>query len=164
MLTGDWDKGLEALRKLSVELPRMAERETKRAGILARDSVKKYIRSQPANWPKLQAATIARKHSSAMLIDTAQMVNSITYQTMNPCSVFVGVLRTAMRKDTGKPMVNIARVHEYGFMGQVTNSKTGTTYTQNIPPRGFLFPTLLKIEKELKQNWIKAVTEAIQQA
>ena len=148
---------------MPVLLQRAAERETKRAGIIARDSVKKLIHSQPVTWPKLQAATIARKHSSKMLIDTADMVNSITYQPVNPYSVFVGVLRTVTRKDTGKPMVNIARVHEYGFMGQVT-TKTGKTYTQNIPARPFLYPTLLKIEKQLKENWIKAVTEAIQQA
>jgi phage gpG-like protein len=160
-LTGDWGKASYALEQFSTISHQAAEKETRKAGIIAADAVKKYIRSQPPSWPPLKQATIDRKHSSMMLIDHGDLVNSITHQVTTPTSVFVGVLKTAKRKSGKTPLVNIARVHEYGFYGMVTNSKTGTTYLLHIPARSFLRPTLRHIEPFLRQAWIESLKQTI---
>jgi phage gpG-like protein len=138
------------------------KQETREAGVLAVDAVKKYVRSQPPSWPPLKQATLDRKRSSRMLIDHGDLVNSITKELVNQGSVFIGVLRTAQRRKgrTGKPLVDIARVHEYGFYGTVT-SKTGKSYLLHIPPRSFLRPTLRHIEPFLRQQWIEALKQTI---
>jgi len=160
-MTGDWGKGVGALAKFTSILQREAKQQTRKAGIVAADSVKKYIRNQPPQWPPLKAATIKRKGSSKMLIDHGDLINSITHQLVNPFSVFVGILRTAQRKSDKSSLVNIARVHEFGFYGMVTNSKTGKSYLLHIPARSYLRPTILAIEPHLRQAWIEALRQVI---
>lgn len=53
-----------------------------------------------------------RRPTGKVLIDTAQMRNSITVKQKG-LEVFVGILRTSRGKD-GRPLANIARVHEFG--------------------------------------------------
>jgi len=159
-LTGDWGKASHALEQFSSIFHQAAEKETRKAGIIAADAVKKYIRSQPPSWPPLKAATIRRKGSSMMLIDHGDLINSITHQVLTRESVFVGVLKTAQRKSGKTPLVNIARVHEYGFYGMVT-SKTGKSYLLHIPARSFLRPTLQHIEPFLRQAWIEVLKQTI---
>ncbi len=131
--------------------------------MLARDQVKKNIVNQAFPWEPLKAATIARKGSSKILIDKGDLVHSITFKVLGPYAAFVGVLRTA-RRSNGQGLVNIARVHEFGFMGYVTNSKTGTRYFLRIPARAYLQPTLDQIRERLYTNWRQEVVQALQRS
>lgn len=152
-MTGDWDRALGALNKLPGTIRAAAERATKKNAMIARDAIKRNIRDQVFDWEPLQAATIARKGSSKMLIDKGDLLNSITFKIVTPYAAFVGVLRTATRRDGNAPLVNIARIHEFGFMGYVTNPNTGTVYFLRIPPRSFIMPTINEIRDELYGNW-----------
>jgi len=163
-LYGDWDKSINGLEQLSRELRAAAEKATKKNAMLARDAVKKRIRNQDPDWEKLKETTILRKGSSKMLIDHGDLMNSITFEILSPYRAFVGVLRTARRSDTAAPLVNIARVHEYGFQGMVTHGKTGTKFFLRIPPRPYLGPTIRSIERELFLNWQNEVAAAIVRA
>lgn len=42
--------------------------------------VRDLIHGQPSEWPPLQEATIAAKGSDKALIDTGELINSITYK------------------------------------------------------------------------------------
>jgi len=74
----------------------------------------------------------ARKRGTAStkaLIDTADMRNSVTYKGMKmPMGVFIGLLRTAMHRETGESVANLGEIHEHG------------TLNGHIPPRPFIFP------------------------
>ena len=108
----------------------------------------------------LAAETIAHKGSSKPLINHGDLLNSVTYKILTPHSAFVGVLRQTRRKDNNAPMVNIARVHEFGFSGTV-NLK-GSAYTLIIPARPYLLPTLRENIAALRRNWLKAVKRAVE--
>ncbi len=149
------------MNKLPDIVRQAAEKATKKNASFAAEQVRRNIRDQVFDWEPLQAATIARKGSSKMLIDKGDLLNSITFKAINPYSAFVGVLRTASRKKSGDSLVNIARVHEFGFMGYVTNSKTGTTYFLRIPARSYLRPTIEQIRDELYENWRVEVRKAV---
>ncbi len=128
--------------------------------MLARDQVKKNIVNQAFPWEPLKATTIARKGSSKILIDKGDLLHAITFKVLSPYAAFVGVLRTA-RRSNGRGLVNIARVHEFGFMGFVTNSNTGTRYFLRIPARAYLQPTLDQIRERLYTNWRQEVVQAL---
>ncbi len=146
-----------------------AERATTKGATLARDQVKKNIINQAFPWEPLKAATIARKGSSKILIDKGDLVHSITFKMLTPYAAFIGVLRTA-RRSNGQGLVNIARVHEFGFMGYVTNTVTGTRYLLRIPARSFLRATLDQLTSggtargRLFDHWHKEVVQALQRS
>ena len=51
-------------------------------GIWARDAMKRRINEQPSEWPALKPATVRRKgkRKNKMLINTGQLINSITFK------------------------------------------------------------------------------------
>jgi len=163
-MTGDWDKVSRFVETITGELRKAAEIATKKGATLARNQIKRNITDQVFPWEPLQPATIKRKGSSKILIDKGDLRNSITFKLTGPYSAFVGVLRTATRKNTNTSLVNIARVHEFGFMGYVTNSKTGTTYFLRIPQRASIGPTIKQIKDELYKNWKTEVAAAIERS
>lgn len=163
-MSGDWDKANQLFKNLGGELRKAGESATKKAATLARDQIKRNITDQVFPWEPLQPATIKRKGSSTILIDKGDYRNSITFKIITPYSAFIGVLRTATRKDTNAPLVNIARIHEFGFMGYVTNGKTGTTYFLRIPQRAAIGPTLEQIKEQLYKDWQTEVAAAIKRS
>lgn len=74
-----------------------------------------------------------RLRGKKILIATAQLWRSITVQPFGD-QVFVGVLRTAMRRD-GTSGANIAAVHEFG------TDRAGKFHNIKIPKRSFLIAT-----------------------
>lgn len=161
---GAWEDARQTLETLNERLRGAATAATKLAAIKAQSAVKRRIHDQDPRWEPLKAATIRRKGSSKILIDKADLVNSITYQITGPYSAFIGVLRSAIRRNSDRPLVNIARVHEYGFMGYVTNSRTGARYFLRIPARAFLGNTLAEIKDALFELWREEVARAVAKA
>lgn len=164
-LTGDWDKIDRILNPARVRSA--MTRATAKAGVFGEGEVRRGIQSgapggqtfQPLHW-----WTIARKGSTKPLIDNGDLIGSITHEAPDDSSVWIGVKRSAKDKE-GKPLVNIAAVHEFGCVIGVTEKmryylrihglylKKTTTHIV-IPPRPFLHPVL---EDEKFQQKIKAV-------
>lgn len=74
--------------------------------------------SQPG-WEPLSDLTKDIKRSSGMLFDKGELFKSITNKLINYKTAFIGVLRTAKRKDGGS-MANIALVLHEGATIKVT--------------------------------------------
>lgn len=90
-------------------------------------------------------------------------MNSITFRVVSESVAFVGVLRQARSRDGGN-MVDIARVHEYGFHGIVikrAQKRSGIPYMLTIPARPYLGPTLREIAGKLAENWRNHMISAI---
>jgi len=132
-----------------------------RSAIRMRDAVKEKIRDQDPSWERLKETTIFRKKSSKILIEHADLINSITHAILGPYTAMVGVLRTARRRDNNQPLVNIARVQEFGFAGIVTNSTTGASYYLRIPARPYLIPTLEAMKNTIFEIWLRELVLAV---
>ena len=152
-LFGDWDKLANILNpaRMRKELSKV----TKRAGANAAAAVKKGIVSGAPGglpfWP-LRESTIERKGSSKPLIDHGDLLGSITYVDIDINTVWVGV-KKGSRSSSGGDLADIARVHEFGKLIEVTPKMRAYLHSQGlhlkpdteyivIPPRSFLRATL----------------------
>ena len=107
---------------------------------LAQEVVRGLDSQAPAGMPfkPLAESTIkarARKRgktSTKALIDTGDLRNSVVHTiAKNPTRIEVGLLRTAVHKESGLPMANLGKIHEEGVWGG---------FGFKIPPRPFLAP------------------------
>lgn len=170
-LTGDWKRGLKALDVVSANIARETERATKRNAIEAVAAVKQFIRRQDPTWPPLKPSTLRRKRpKTKKLIDKGDLIGSNTFRMIDRWRAFVGVLKQAKGRN-GQSMVNVARVHEFGYRGTTGRMITGSKRAGSkigmklvIPPRPFLFPTLQRIAPKLAKNWREAVVRAVKKA
>ena len=87
---GDWNGAIGILKGLNKLTEKNMKLATKRNGIMLRDKIKKTITDQRGEWPELSEITIARKGSSKMLIDTADMRNSVSYLMVDSKTFFIG--------------------------------------------------------------------------
>lgn len=146
--TGDWQKAYRILDGLNRQIRQNTSLATKANGVALRDAMKKKILvEQPSEWPPLKPATIARKGSSKMLVNHADLVNSINDVTLGTM-VFIGVPRTAKNQD-GEELVNIAAVQVFG------------SEKQGIPPRDFMFTTAREMDLWMKQQMVDACKAAL---
>lgn len=153
---GDWDKAERILNGISDRFTKAVGRGMQKTGVYLQAQVKRGIRDQaPGGKPfrPLSPITIAIKGSTKALIDTGDMLNSVTYKTQEPEWVFIGLLRTA-RSKKGDELANIGAIHEGGAVIKVTNKqrfylmktygwhlKPSTTVLY-IPARPFLAPVM----------------------
>lgn len=116
-----------------LELDRVLKEAKKNAlitiGIVVEEDTKKRFEEQGPDWEPLKPATIAAKGSSAILIDTGLMLNSIESQVNEEeGTVKIGIFK--------KERALIALVHELG------------SPSRNIPARPFMIPAQLKNERD----------------
>jgi len=127
---------------------------SKATGKLAHDLRKQIVtgirKQAPAGiqFKPLRPATIKKKGSSKALIDHGDLIRSINVTKLGDLAYFVGVNRSVMAKN-GKPMVNIAEVHEFG-------TKDG-----RIPARPYLRPTWRVWSHFAEEEWVKLVAKEI---
>lgn len=105
-------------------------------------------KSNGIKWPKIQPETRKRKGSSKPLIDTGQLRNSIVVIKEGD-GAFVGVPSKVKRK--GRPLVDIAWVHEYGKV--IAQRRGGGVVLIKIPQRSFLQSTF---DKHFQQGDVQA--------
>lgn len=109
------------LRKIPLILKNSIQRTMAKQALLLARSIRRGIRTQaPAGQPFLPLAesTILMKGSSKALIDTGDLIASITSKNLvlarRSIARFVGVHRTALGKKEGRNLANIAEIHEFG--------------------------------------------------
>jgi hypothetical protein len=121
-LVGDWEKAHVLARKYrsGLLMHRAFQRAVAQEAQAFRREVVQGIRKQAPGgqaFTPLHPLTILKKKSSKALIDTGSMFQSIAVHRLDDMTFFVGVHRTARSKG-GKPLANIAELHEKG--GRIT--------------------------------------------
>lgn len=127
-LTGQWGEFFSLIKNMYRLMDKNQKIAAKKKSQYLRDKMKQTILDGRPEWPKLKKATIKAKGSSKILIDQADMFNSINAINMEDFESFVGVPANVENSD-GTKLVNIAVVHEAG-------SLDGT-----IPQRSFIDTT-----------------------
>jgi hypothetical protein len=119
-LYGDWRKAEQTLGQLNRRMTANINKATRINAVRLRDRIKEKIRDGDASWPAISGVTADVKGSSKPLIDTGDLMNSVSAVIVKPGYAFIGVPRTAGKVGTSvnaESMVNIAAVHEYGHPG-----------------------------------------------
>lgn len=118
-LTGGWKKMANALdsEAFRKNLEDKMGKATQVNGMMVRGEIRKRIKGK--RYQRNNPMTVLIKKSSTPLVDDGDLFGSITSQTVDAYSVFVGVLRTATDSD-GKPLVNLVQLLHEGGTIQVT--------------------------------------------
>jgi phage gpG-like protein len=152
-LFGDWDKAIKLFGKGTVQ--KAIDLARNQIGVNGVSMVKKgIVGGAPGGkeFAPLSDWTKERKGSSKPLIDTGDLLGSITHELSGNSEVWIGVRRGARAKN-GKDIVDIAAVHEFGCTIAVTAKMRAYLHYQGIhlepdtthiviPERSFLRATL----------------------
>ena len=145
-LYGDWDKALNRLRHININMASNLDKATKRNALAVRDAmIRKFVEGD-RSWPPLAAATIARKGSSKPLIEHGDLMGSINVKPLPHREFFVGVPRAARSKE-GEELVNIGACNEFG--------------TDTIPVRSFVATTLREQDEPTAKRWMEAARKTV---
>lgn len=146
-MIGDWAKTKAFLGRLDKEFQKAYKTGLSRVGQAAEKSLKKGMTEGTPGGQKYtpnHPFTIDRKGSSKPLINQGDLRNSIKSKVVNGTTVFVGINRSAQGKD-GKPLVNIAAIHELG------DGKGGDLLIEVTPKmRAYLHSQGLHLKKDTK--------------
>jgi hypothetical protein len=93
---------------------------------------------QPALTKKYLERKTKQGYSNLTLVRTNTYRQAITFKPFKE-KVFIGVLRASLSKD-GKPIINIAQLHEFGSV------------RQNIPPRPLWRPLIIELKEWIKSS------------
>jgi len=158
ILTGDWDK----VQKLFGN-PMIAGNTMKRIKILGMKRVLAYLEGQIkrnirssgklADKPFATNAPMTlelKKPKTKPLIDTGDMMGSVTRKYIDENNGFVGLLRGEKHTDGGS-VADIGMIHEFGA---IVDKKT-------IPARPFIGPVLKKFKKDAGEVYLKAAGEVL---
>ncbi len=151
------DRGLDRMQRALDGYARRAEAAVsssvgKLAHELRRDIVTGIKKQAPGGikFKPLADSTIQRKGSSKALIDHGDLIRSVNVTNLGGLSYFVGVHRQVTGKN-GKPMVNIAEIHEFG-----------SKKVKNRPPaRPFLRPSYKQWKHSAEKRFADMVGAAL---
>ncbi len=155
-LTGDWNKADKIIFQADFKnFKRVVIKALEKVLIFYKKAIRKNIRTGGAYAGKPfienSEVTIRIKGSSAPLIDTFDMHNSVDY-IINNLLGFVGLERGKMHDASGKPLEDIAKINEMGAIleGGIV-----------IPARPFIRPVLqnVRIFNEAKQIFMKYIRQ-----
>jgi len=137
---GDWGKLKMASTSLAKDLKKAEVMALKKIGLKGETVAKEYILSQPSSWQPLNAEykkwKEANKRSNKTLISSSSYLQSITHKIDARAMVaYAGVTKKTTHKESKRPMMDIAKVHEFGSKGQ------------GIPARPVWRPTLALVKK-----------------
>lgn len=152
-LTGPWKATERELRQIRAALLGRLRVATRQNAEMTRKGLVKHIQNQDLGWAKLKPTYLAYKKkkglSTATLIATSQLMQSITTDLgHDKLSAFVGVLRSAKRKDGEKPE-QIAAIHEYG------------SPRRKIPARPLFGPTMKEQQPHIVKRYRNAIDDAL---
>lgn len=156
---GDWGKLKIASRSLASDIKKAETKALHKIALKAESTAKEYILSQPSSWQPLNPAYKARKtgrgrtrndggqdrrykrKSGLMLIATSSYIQSITSKVDARVMVaYAGVTKKAVHKESKRPLVDIAKIHEFG------------SKARNIPARPVWQPTMKLVKKWIKDS------------
>lgn len=142
---GSWGKLKLASTSLANDIQKAEVIALKKIALQAEATAKKYILSQPSSWTPLNKEYKARKErtkkSNKMLIATSSYIQSITSKVDARAMVaYAGVTKKTTHKSSKRPMVDIAKVHEFG------------SKARGIPARPVWKPTLVLVKAWIKDS------------
>ena len=147
--TGDWDGFAKMLAEAGSKLRSNIQKATNTNGRLIEDRIEARIRSNqvtPATSEKFRKWKEKHGYSNTTLIMGGDLINAVKYDKKGWNEGFVGVNRNAESKD-GTKLASLAAVHEYG------------TLNGRIPARPYIAPVVAQSEREIVENYQKAVEE-----
>lgn len=152
-LEGNWQAVLKKMDKIGDDVLEAAKLALHQNALVLERTIVKHFERQDLGWPKLNPAykkyKTKRGLSNQVLIATSTLMQSITTQlSADGTEAFVGVLRTAPRKDGKKPVM-IAAVHEYG------------STKRKIKKRPFLEPSFKEKQQEFAKRYETKISEAL---
>lgn len=139
---GNWGGIAGLIDNLEKECKLAVDQSLMRFGLKAEGIAKKHIRDQDLDWDPLSPAYLAAKlrkgYSEKTMIRTSTYFQNITSWKQGD-TAYVGVKRETLEKD-GKPVYEIARLHEYGSLNGI------------IPARPLWQPTLEEVVEWHKEK------------
>ena len=151
--TGNWDAFAKMLNEAGAKFKANVKQATNTNGRLLERTIVDMLQNDQVT-PKTSEAFRNWKeehgYSNQTLKMSGDMLNAVKYDAKSWNEGFVGVNRNAEGKAKGKQTVNLASlaaVHEYGRIDG------------SIPARPFLAPSRAKVEREMVENYQKAVDE-----
>lgn len=162
-LTGDWSGVRNRLQHASKTCRSHLQQALLREGVRLADNIKINI-TQGGRWAHAPFApnadsTIQRKKSSAPLICSGDLRNSVTTHRLNPDTVLVGIAGQAGRKQTpiGHYIAAYARVHEFGAQWTDKNGKE-----HSLPKRSFIWSVVTHTRKSRQSEWKRELNALFQ--
>jgi hypothetical protein len=171
-LEGDWNRIANILNPARMRAK--LEQAGKRVGLAGVAAVKKGIVNGAPGGEALQPLhpfTTAAKGSTKPLIDHGDLVGSITHETPDINTVWIGVKKASAGRNGD--MANIAAVHEFGRTIKVTPKMRAYLHHKglhlfpqteyiHIPERSFLRATLNDPEfrQKIGEVYLRALSEA----
>jgi len=155
-LSGGWDKVARLLTTGPARIQGAARRALLQEGHYLRGKVVQGFTSQaPGGLPfkPLSPRTLETRRQrgfrgTKILIVTGDLRNSISVLTLHGGdAVFVGVARTARRRDSGDLQENIAATHEFG----------ATRGTATIPARPFIGPIMEQYAPTARDRFLRRI-------
>ena len=147
--TGDWDGFAKMLAEAGAKFRKNVEQATNKNGRLVEGRIVERMQSNqvvPQTSEQFRKWKSEHGYSVTTLVMSGSLMNAIKFDKKSWNAGFVGVNRSAENKD-GSRLANLAAVHEYGRLD-------GT-----IPARPFVAPVVAKSEREIVENYQKAVEE-----
>ena len=147
--TGDWDGFAKMLREAGSKFRKNVESATNKNGRLVEGRIVERIQSnqvQPLTSEPFRKWKSQHGYSVTTLIMSGSLMNAIKYDKRSWPEGFVGVHRNAENK-SGSKLSSLAAVHEYGRLDG------------SIPARPFIAPVMAQSEREIVENYQKAVEE-----
>lgn len=151
---GPWDKVHKDMNALADRIKSNLKMATAQNAEVTRGVLVKHIQNQDLKWKKLGPKYKEQKKkkglSTAILIATSEMMQSITTKVASDkMSAFVGVLRAGKRED-GEDPVLIAKVHEFG------------SKKRKIDKRPLFQPSFSETKDQAVDRYKTAITKAIE--
>ena len=147
--TGDWDGFAKMLAEAGAKFRKNVEAATNRNGRMVEGRIVERIQSSqvtPATSERFRKWKSEHGFSVTTLIMSGTLINAIKFDKRSWQEGFVGVNRNAQNKD-GTKLSSLAAVHEYGRLDG------------SIPARPFIAPVVARSEREIVENYQKAVEE-----
>lgn len=143
-LTGNWKGVIKLTNNLDKDLMANSKDYLKDESKQIQDAIKNVINNQTQNWTPLKSDTVKKKGSSKMLIETGQLVDSIT---VIPQSDLEYIIAPEGNHSSGLSNSQLAIYHEYG--------------TEKVPPRPFIRPVFEENAPQVVSEMKEIVRETI---
>lgn len=147
--TGDWDGFAKMLAEAGAKFQANIQAATNKNGRLIEQRIVERIQSNQVSPPtsaEFREWKAEHGYSVTTLVMSGTLMNAIKYDKRSWNEGFVGVFRNAENRD-GTKLSSLAAVHEYGRIDG------------SIPARPFIGPAIARSEREIVENYQKAVEE-----
>lgn len=152
--TGDWDGFAKLLAEAGSKFRKNIGKATDDNGRLVEGGIVDRINANqvtPATSDEFRKWKADHGYSTTTLLMSTDMMNAVKYERKSFSQGFVGVNRNAESKpkdgSPGVKLASLAAVHEYGRLDG------------SIPARPFIAPVVARHEKQIVENYQKAVEE-----